>query len=296
MRIILPVRQMANNQTLETLKKAIYKSISEAAPHIQAAKENQVKILGQKFSQFNDWYMRVTGLDKVHLAQEKVTALQNQLLQIQEKRRDVGRQLSEVRQKSMELQDEVHKVKRQDDLERFLDLMKRETEVLKLEKSISKTFQDYDQTERELFTAFTDSIRDSHEKQRAQMEYTKYFGIVLSITGSFLAFVYSTLRKEQLKSIIDERLQTLNSSDNQIFISELVQSNKRVIEEIVANKKALNELEKVVNYNFANMERSGNVAPLLISNEDNQSLVEGNYVKIFGLILGAWLLTKAFSG
>lgn len=42
----------------------------------------------------------------------------------------MGRQLSEVRQKSMELQDEIHKVKRQEDLEKFLDLMKKETDVI----------------------------------------------------------------------------------------------------------------------------------------------------------------------
>lgn len=55
--------------------------------------------------------------------------MQSQLLHIQEKRRDIGRQLSDIRIKSMELQDEIHKVKRQDDLENFLDLMKKETEV-----------------------------------------------------------------------------------------------------------------------------------------------------------------------
>lgn len=131
MRLIGPMRQIVSNQTLEALRRTISKTIAEATPHIQAAKENQVKILSKRFSEFNDWYMKVTGLDKVNLAQEKVTALQDQLLDIQDKRREVGRQLSGVRQRSMELQDEIHKVKRQEDLERFLDLMKKETEVVR---------------------------------------------------------------------------------------------------------------------------------------------------------------------
>lgn len=76
MRITCSYRQIVKQQTLEILKRSINKTIADAAPHIQAAKEKQVKILSSKFIQFNDWYMRMTGLDKVTLAQEKVTALQ----------------------------------------------------------------------------------------------------------------------------------------------------------------------------------------------------------------------------
>ncbi|KAF7286659.1 hypothetical protein GWI33_004688 [Rhynchophorus ferrugineus] len=39
------LRQIVNNQTLEALKRSITKTIAEAAPHIQAAKENQIKII-----------------------------------------------------------------------------------------------------------------------------------------------------------------------------------------------------------------------------------------------------------
>ncbi|XP_076254612.1 mitochondrial potassium channel-like [Rhynchophorus ferrugineus] len=285
------LRQIVNNQTLEALKRSITKTIAEAAPHIQAAKENQIKIVSQKLSDFNNWYMRITGLDKVNLSQEQVTALQSQLLQIQEKRREVGRQLSDIRIKSMELQDEIHKIKRQDDLEKFLDLMKKETEVLKLEKSISKTFQDYDQTERELFTAFSDSIRDSHEKQRAQMEYTKYFGIVLSVTGSFLAFVYSTLKKQQLKNIIDERLSTLSIPvTNDESINKLLQNTSRMNENILYNSDILNNISKKISESSINKDD--------IAEYINKSNINPKYVYIGTTIFGMWLivvLSKAFS-
>lgn len=111
-----------------------------------------------------------------------------------------------IRKRSNQLQDEIHKVKRSEDIERFLLLMKEETEVLKAEQEISRSFQECDRTERELFSAFTNAVRDSNEKQRAQVEYTKYFGIILSITGSFLAFCYTTLRKHDLKVFIEDSL------------------------------------------------------------------------------------------
>lgn len=265
------MKRIINNQTLEVLRKSVLNTIANASPHIQAAKEHQLKTVSQKFTNLNNWYMRITGLDKVILAQEKVTALQNQLLQIQDKRREVGRHLSEVRQKSIELQDEIHKVKRQDNLEMFLDLMKKETEILKLEQSVSKTFQEYDQAERELFTAFTDSIRDSHEKQRAQMEYTKYFGIILSITGSFLAFVYSTLKKDQLKHMIDERLQ-------------------------LVNKEILSDFANVVSTKLSQLPKSTvEFMPFRETETNNDKII--NYVVIFGAIIGlSLLLGKLVSG
>ncbi|XP_066251973.1 uncharacterized protein [Euwallacea similis] len=302
------MQQIITNQTLEALKRSVSKTITEVKPHIQAVKEIQVKILSQKLTQFNNWYKKLTGLDKVYLAQEKVTCLQGQLLKIQEKRREFGRQLSEVRQKSMELQDEVHKVKRQDDLEKFLDLMKKETEVLKLEKSISKTFQEYDQNERELFTAFTDSIRDSHEKQRAQMEYTKYFSVVLSIAGSFLTFMYSTFKKEQLKNIIYEKMQIVEQGGG-VFVSQLIDSNKSLMTEIVTNRTALSAFHDVVSKRLSAIEKvcnersSNNVSIAGTSSVDfidkhrkDSSSEPRDYLPVIGVVVGLLLIARALSG
>ncbi|KAL1501979.1 hypothetical protein ABEB36_007197 [Hypothenemus hampei] len=288
MRLTSSIRQIINNPTLEGLKKAVFKAIAESAPHIRTAKENQVKILSKKFSQVNDWYLQITGLDKVYLAQIKVNALKDELLKVQDKRREIGRQLSDVRNRSIELQDEIHKVKRQEDLEKFLELMKKETEVLKLEKSISRTFQEYDQTERELFTAFTDSIRDSHEKQRAQMEYTKYLGIILSISGSFLAFVYSSIKKEQLKQIINERLDLFENKDGVEAIAAFKEINSNVMTEISSFESA-----------FAAFQISMSQVLKKFSYEkpekETKSIFQERYVQYVGVFLGLWLLSKLFS-
>lgn len=71
--------------------------------------------------------------------------------------------------------------------------------MLKLEQEAAQEFSECDREEREIFTAFTNAVRDSHEKQRAQLEYTKYFGIILSIVGSLLTFCYSTVKKRDLR-------------------------------------------------------------------------------------------------
>ncbi|KAJ8954212.1 hypothetical protein NQ318_005807 [Aromia moschata] len=220
---------LINNKKLDVLKNTIRMTVAEAPQFLGKVKENR-KIVYNKINDLNKWYTKVIGLDEVKLYQDKVTALQEQLLNTQEKRREVGRQLADVRQKSLELQDEIHKVKRQEDLARFLDLMKEETEILRLESSISRTFQDYDQTERELFTAFTNAIPGlSREAEGA---------------GSFLAFMYTTLRKQDLKKFIEEKL--VERSMAEPVVLKLVEANQRNLDEIMRNRQALNGLMKAL--------------------------------------------------
>lgn len=136
------------------------------------------------------------------------------------------------------------------------------------------------------------------------MEYTKYFGIVLSIAGSFLAFIYSTLKKEQLKQIIDDRLKSLDHNDGQILVSQVIDSNKLIVEEIVKNRKNLNDFSAAVVKKFGELEnnKNGNFnSPIPVNNELLQESYgffgeNTNYVQIAGVLLGVWLICKALGG
>lgn len=103
------------------------------------------------------------------------------------------------------------------------------------------------------------------------MEYTKYFGIILSITGSFLAFVYSTLKKDQLKHMIDERLQ-------------------------LVNKEILSDFANVVSTKLSQLPKSTvEFMPFYETETNNDKII--NYVVIFGAIIGlSLLLGKLVSG
>ncbi|KAF2904467.1 hypothetical protein ILUMI_01707 [Ignelater luminosus] len=216
--------RILNNVVRQTVKNNIKESVSEAPKYINHVKD---EVIYKKVGELNKWYTRVLGLDEVKLYQERVVTLQEKLLSVQERRRSIGQQLAEIRKKSIELQDQINKVKRQDDLQRFLDLMKEETEVLKLERDISNNFNDSDREEREVFTAFTNAVRDSHEKQRAQLEYTKYFGLVLSLVGSFLTFCYSTLKKQDLKRFVEEHLH-IAAGSSQTVLMQLEENQKQL--------------------------------------------------------------------
>ncbi|GJQ79838.1 hypothetical protein Trydic_g23300 [Trypoxylus dichotomus] len=209
----------------------------ETPKYLTAFKED---VVYKKINDINKWYTKIIGLDEVKLYQDRVFDLQQRLLNAQEKRREIGLLLSEIRKKSNELQDQIHKVKRQDDLQKFLDLMKEETEVLQQEKQVTEVFSNCDREEREIFTAFTNAIRDSHEKQRSQLEYTKYFGLILSITGTFLAFMYSALRKNDLKQFIEEKLAEIAADPQKLRLNlstpllQSIQENQKKSEKMIS--------------------------------------------------------------
>jgi len=74
-------------------------------------------------------------------------------------------------------------------------------------------------------------VRDSHEKQRAQLEYTKYFGLVLSLVGSFLTFCYSTLKKQDLKRFVEEHLVMATGSSEPLLLQ--LQENQQQLNRVI---------------------------------------------------------------
>lgn len=123
--------QFSNVGLVEFVKKRLKlgRYPAELPKYVNNFKISKDTVYG-KIKDVNTWYTKIIGLDEVKLYQDKVTHLQERLLAAQEKRRNVGLQLAEVRSKSKDLQDQIHKVKRQENLQQFLELMREETEVL----------------------------------------------------------------------------------------------------------------------------------------------------------------------
>ncbi|KAF5283110.1 hypothetical protein FQA39_LY17417 [Lamprigera yunnana] len=207
------------------INKKLRVGVAEAPKYINKVKD---ELIVRKVTEANKWYTKVLGLDEVQYQQQRVILLQEKLLDVQEKRREIARNLMAIRKHSNELQEQLHKVKRQDDMQLFLDLMKAETELLKEEIETTDLFNVCDREEREIFTAFTNAVKDSHEKQRAQLEYTKYFGIILSILGSFLTFCYSTFRKRDLQNYINQRLSIENGGNVMPILLQLQENQKNI--------------------------------------------------------------------
>ncbi|XP_019875781.1 keratin, type II cytoskeletal 1 isoform X2 [Aethina tumida] len=214
-------------------------TLNEAPQILKQIREEKQKTLYEKIVSVNKWYMQMIGIDKVKTLQDKVMALQDDLVQVQEKRREIDAKLNDARVSRSDIHDEMTKIDKDVDFHKYIELRNQETEILKVIQMLTKTYNQYDGTEKELFTSLTSAIRDSNEQQRLQMEHSKYIGLILSIASSFLTFFFATLRKEDLKRYMDK---TLNSG--QINVSELnntIQLNSNKLENVLKDLKSNDE-------------------------------------------------------
>ena len=80
-----------------------------------------------------------------------------------------------------------------------------EHRVLRDESRLSSEYKLLEKAEQELFSALSNAVRTSHEKERAQAEKTKYWSIIGSAIGAFIGIVGTSinnwLRMRELRSI-----------------------------------------------------------------------------------------------
>lgn len=117
-----------------------------------------------------------------------------------------------------------------------MELIQEEMKEINIEKELNIKFDEADKKERELFTNFCIAIRDSHDKERSQAEYTKYFGIILSIigtiVGSILTLIVNSVRTKDLLSGIES------------VIEKLLMNKDEKLEVLTLNVKSLHESMK----------------------------------------------------
>lgn len=77
---------------------------------------------------------------------------------------------------------ELEKTHRGED--RYLTLVTQEHNILKEERAMVAEFQHHERKERECFAMLSNAVRDSHEKERAQAEKTKYWSVLGSVIVS----------------------------------------------------------------------------------------------------------------
>ncbi|KAL1450573.1 hypothetical protein WDU94_002920 [Cyamophila willieti] len=133
------------------------------------------------YSQVNTarvWVEEVTGLDKVHAAQNEVFQYQNEFIKSQNKRRELGAKLTSLQIELNDLHNDIVTTNRSE--EKYLNLITREHKLLKLENQLRNDFALAEAEERENFTRFTTKIKESQDKEREQASRTKYWTIGVS--------------------------------------------------------------------------------------------------------------------
>ena len=149
----------------------------------------------------------------------------------QEDRRDIQRKISLVQLKLHELHIELDRVPRGDD--KYLTLITQEHSVIKEERLLKEDFQLLEKEERENFALLSHAVRDSHEKERAQAEKTKYWSIIGSVLGTMVGVFGSTinnhLKMKELRELVGDATNKsrllVNKEELSTYISSAMQQH-----------------------------------------------------------------------
>ncbi|KAI9556121.1 hypothetical protein GHT06_018694 [Daphnia sinensis] len=182
----------------------------------------------------NKQYEDIVGLSEVKAAQHRVLQSENKFIKSQEDRRDVQRKLSFVQQKLHELHMELDRVPRGDD--KYLALITQEHSVMKEEKYLKEEVQQLEKEERENFAILSNNLRDSHEKERAQAEKTKYWSIIGSVLGTIVGVFGTTvnnrLKMKELRDLVE------STTKNNQLLTDTEELSKQISLAIQQNSRA----------------------------------------------------------
>merc|ERR1719481_682700 len=200
-------------------------------------------------------YEDFVGLTEVKAAQARVVEAEKRFINTQELRRESQANLTDIQKKIKDIHLELEKTHRGED--RYLVLVTQEHQFLKDEKQNQEEFKQFEKTERECFSALSNAVRDSHEKERAQAEKTKYWSVIGSVIGTCLGIFGTTInnrmRMNELRRLVSqnnsvEEIRELGDqmktefTEHRTKLSDLVTEVTNVIE---STSEGLGRVERV---------------------------------------------------
>ncbi|XP_063217211.1 uncharacterized protein LOC134527993 [Bacillus rossius redtenbacheri] len=263
--------------------KSAARNVMKASNTREAAIEKN--IITETLSQVVAWYENVTGMDEVRLAQNRVLEAESKFIQAQERRREANRKVAAIQNQLKDLYAELDKTTRGE--ERYLHLITQEHSILKEERQFASEFQQAEREERDYFSSLSSAVKESHEKERAQAERTKYWSIIGSVIGTVIGVVGSTinnnLKMKELKKLIsnvaiqnqennlpnlDQHLESKLNNELLQIITEM--KNVSSTQEHVHTRlgELANSLDKKLAAYSPEKTFSGEVASLLKKNQD----------------------------
>lgn len=151
-------------------------------------------------------YENFVGLTEVKAGQALVVKEERLFIAAQEQRRENQTSLNDVQSQLKSLRTELERTPRGDD--KYLELLTEEHKIIKEEFSLVSDIQRLERLEREKFSKLSRAVRDSHEKERAQAEKTKYWSVLGSVIGTCLGVFGTTvnnrLRMRELRQIVTD--------------------------------------------------------------------------------------------
>ncbi|XP_037091709.1 mitochondrial potassium channel-like [Pollicipes pollicipes] len=210
--------------------------------HHMLSSNSALQSMKEKLGSIMTTYEHYIGIADVTAAQDRVIQAEELFLRAQAQRREQQIHINHVQAKLKDLHAEIAKTSRGED--RYLSLVTEEHRVLREENTLNAEYKVFEKAEQELFTALSNAVRTSHEKERAQAEKTKYWSIIGSAAGAFIGIVGTSinnwLRMRELRDIasssaeVPQRLQ-----ENVALLTSSVENQQNEV------KKAMHSIEEL---------------------------------------------------
>ncbi|XP_054287295.1 mitochondrial potassium channel-like [Macrosteles quadrilineatus] len=218
--------------------------------HIQSFSSHNIALnhssnfLKQKIDELVGKYEEITGMDEVRIAQNRVIEAQDKFVLAQEKRRELVKQLTDIQNKLKEVHAELDASTRGE--ERYLNLITKEHHLLKEERRLNTEFNLSEREERECFTFLSSAVKESHEKERAQAERTKYWSVIGSIVGTVIGVVGSSINNEfkmrELRKLVVQTVShTQRSSEVDEMAANILTRHEEQLSQIVMEIKNISK-------------------------------------------------------
>jgi len=203
-------------------------------------------------------YENFVGLTEVKAAQARVVECERKFIETQEMRRELQLKIADIQKRIKDIHLELEKTHRGED--RYLVLVTQEHQVLKEERNLQDEFKFHEKSEREYFSALSNAVRDSHEKERAQAEKTKYWSVLGSIIGTCIGIFGTTInnrmRMNELRRLVSqnssvEEIQAIGSelkedfSGHRTSLAALVTEVQEVVEKAGSSLQNLDKMEEL---------------------------------------------------
>ncbi|GAB0093629.1 hypothetical protein DMENIID0001_087970 [Sergentomyia squamirostris] len=192
---------------LETTKINLpLRSLQESGIAMSKTSPNLASLTHKYYRKLIGTYEELSGAREIREAQEKVIETQERLKEAQEEKRKIVLELLDIRKNLQTLNNDIHAMDKGNP--HYLELVRRQIELMQAEREKEKLFKVLDSTERDLFTDLTATVKMSHEKERAHSENSKYTSLVLTIIGTLLGAIVTAAsyyyRNHLLKNISDQ--------------------------------------------------------------------------------------------
>ncbi|XP_031637287.1 mitochondrial potassium channel-like, partial [Contarinia nasturtii] len=158
---------------------ALLSETSKLTPVSQTIINNGRSLFRRQWDAFFNWYDEISHTNEVRIAHKQVEDLQDKLNQAQQLRRDVSKELNDIRYELQVCYADQANCQKGDP--RYLEMIRREIEVSSREKQKTEEFNLLDKAERDLFILMQSAIKTSHEKEKIHTNSAKYWSIVGSL-------------------------------------------------------------------------------------------------------------------